>query len=710
MSAPARTIYDRIPFVLFSTSTDSVLTLSPTPGRPLLTVYPAERGLSTTQTSAQSWPLFSFLVHPMIYRLFPLSGSPHVSLVQILGIWLPSSITPSPYSLVSAVAQALPERVQTGWTPFLPPDEPATSPTWDTYPSVHVGWLFPRTEEFPEDQPLRDSCVSMTIPPSCALLAQACASLLRFLTGVVFSGRLLSSNFAIPRCPHEDLSSEPYPVMDMADYDSMWHWWQRLQEHQRSSKDQPLPLLEVRTQGPIPRYMPTTPPSPSPIPDPVLLCADWTFRSQSLRSSTGKGLSVPQKASAVALLPLDTNDMPVETAELPPAEAQHPQKLLIPLALPWSSSFCTRGKKTPRQGAPPAQPTPITNLDKQGRPMIIAHLSQKSITLPAKEAYNEEGKEEKEEERKGARSSNEASTHEFQCSQEQSKSKKADLPEYVTPRPVPTMDTVRLASESLAKEQSEPTVFNTDAPTASSAIADTSMGQGAPPAQPTPIANLDKQGRPMIIARSSQKSITPPAEDAYNEEGEEEKGGGRGGGAGSSNKASTHEFQRCQEQRPAARARRADLPEYVPPRPVPTMDTVRLASESLAKEQSESTVFNTGCAHCILCDRGCEHGTPGTRPFGNELITDLSAARTDSELAREQLFRAGACLAVASNRVGAWIRGMISLLGPDGLPGMAELPEELQPIWAQLLLDSETELSNDYRATILRYPFISDPR
>jgi hypothetical protein len=40
---------------------------------------------------------------------------------------------------------------------------------------------------------------------------------------------------------------------------------------------------------------------------------------------------------------------------------------------------------------------------------------------------------------------------------------------------------------------------------------------------------------------------------------------------------------------------------------------------------------------------------------------------------------------------------------------MAELPEELQPIWAQLLLNSQAELSNDYRAAILRYPFISDP-
>lgn len=95
---------------------------------------------------------------------------------------------------------------------------------------------------------------------------------------------------------------------------------------------------------------------------------------------------------------------------------------------------------------------------------------------------------------------------------------------------------------------------------------------------------------------------------------------------------------------------------------------------------------------------------------GNKLITDLPAARTDYELTRKQLFCASARLAIASNCVGAWIRRMISTLGADGLPGMVELPEEHQPIWAQLLLDSQAELSNDYRAAILRYLFISNPR
>ncbi|KAJ7760316.1 hypothetical protein B0H14DRAFT_2634215 [Mycena olivaceomarginata] len=176
------------------------------------------------------------------------------------------------------------------------------------------------------------------------------------------------------------------------------------------------------------------------------------------------------------------------------------------------------------------------------------------------------------------------------------------------------------------------------------------------------------------------------------------------------------------------------------------MDTVRLAAESLAKEQREPTVFDAGCSNCIFRNRECEHGKPGAlcdhcnkgrlshcshtftvpehlqaanyiEPYanlsnqrGNELLLDLSAARIDYELARESLFRASSRLAVASNRVGAWIREVTASLGADGLPGMAEIPEELQPLWGQLLLDSQSQLTVDYRAAIMQYPFLSDTR
>jgi hypothetical protein len=95
---------------------------------------------------------------------------------------------------------------------------------------------------------------------------------------------------------------------------------------------------------------------------------------------------------------------------------------------------------------------------------------------------------------------------------------------------------------------------------------------------------------------------------------------------------------------------------------------------------------------------------------GNELITNLSAARADYELAREQLFRASARIAVASNRVSTWLRGVITNLGVYGLPRITEIPEALRPLWGQLLEDAEVDLSVDYRAAIQRYPFISDPR
>ncbi|KAJ7691874.1 hypothetical protein B0H14DRAFT_2651877 [Mycena olivaceomarginata] len=279
----------------------------------------------------------------------------------------------------------------------------------------------------------------------------------------------------------------------------------------------------------------------------------------------------------------------------------------------------------------------------------------------------------------------------------------------------------------------------------------------------------------MIKTRSSQRSVTPPASEAYNEEGEEEKEDEeeeeepprpakrqrtsstapkskcsvKGKGKGKAPANTPVPFPGSSlfppvERKTRGKSKKNELPPYVPPRPVPTMDTVRLAAESLAKEQSEPTVFDAGCSNCVFRNRDCEHGVPGTlcdhcnkgrlshcshtftvsdhtraanhlEPYtrlsnerGNELITDLSTARADYELAREQLFRASARLAVASNRVGAWIRELTASLGADGLPGMAELPEELQPIWAQLLLDSEkefdprrTESTNDQDLSVL---------
>ncbi|KAJ7815024.1 hypothetical protein B0H14DRAFT_2603741 [Mycena olivaceomarginata] len=276
----------------------------------------------------------------------------------------------------------------------------------------------------------------------------------------------------------------------------------------------------------------------------------------------------------------------------------------------------------------------------------------------------------------------------------------------------------------------------------------------------------------MIRIKSSQKSVTPPASEAYNEEGEEEKDEeeeeeeeeappcpakcrrtapalpksktpGKSKGKGKAqvetpalvDTSSTFSIPVRKTHR---KSKKAELPPYVPPQPVPLMDTVSLAAETLASQRREPLVFNAGCSNCILCDCECDNGAPRSlcehcekghlshcshnfsvadharaanhlKPYtrllnerGNELITDLSAA--------QQLFRASMSISVTSNRVSTWIRGVITNLGVYGLPRITEIPEALRPLWGQLLTDAEADLSVDYRTAIKHYLFISDPR
>ncbi|KAJ7683154.1 hypothetical protein B0H14DRAFT_3535401 [Mycena olivaceomarginata] len=244
--------------------------------------------------------------------------------------------------------------------------------------------------------------------------------------------------------------------------------------------------------------------------------------------------------------------------------------------------------------------------------------------------------------------------------------------------------------------------------------------RGAPLVQPAPAPLRDTKGRPMIKTRSSRRSVTPPASEAYNEEGEEER----------EDEEEEEEEDEEEPPRPAnARGRfplhpRAGLRE----RTRGKSKKGEVPAYTLANQQREPTVFDAGCSNCILRDRECDHAIrslftdharaanhlePYTRlsnTRGNELITDLSAARANYELARKQLFRASARIAVVSNRVSAWIRQTVTDLGPYGLPRITELPEALRPLWGQLLIEAEAELSVDYRAAVMHYPFISDPR
>ncbi|KAJ7792198.1 hypothetical protein B0H14DRAFT_2624183 [Mycena olivaceomarginata] len=584
MSTPDQSIEAIIPFAFFNAPNDSTVgtntlldgtgnidfNLPPycltnadvalTPGRPLLMVSPNERSPSQIQPDTNSWSPFHFLSHPAVYRSLHASRAwtPHYlasildhavpvfetiqcSHVFILHSQAQLIVLAGLLRLVSAVAQIVPARIQSGWTAFLPSNEPATSPTWDTYSPLSSVWLFPGTEEFPMDQPLHDplsvadhSTLLQIARPNLRVLVHFMArDRIRETNGPRMANRALGPSFVIPCLPHKDLSSEPYPVIDMADYDSMWYWWQHLQDEHPS----------------------------------VVAARDWTFCGWvhelqhllvAIQLSMGLFLDEISPEDARAITEAIQADKPAPTLCHRPAHST------------------VQGRKTTRGKAPPS--TSAANVDSQGRPMIYVQSSHKSSTPPANEAYNEEGKEEKEiEEDEGV---------------------------------------------TLPKKQK-------------------CTGSRTP----------KTQGKGKARARSP----APP-----------------------------YHFPPT-VRKTRGKSKKDELPAYVPPHPVPTTDSVRLASESITKEQSEPTVVS-----------------------GNELITDLSAAHADYELAWEQLFCASACLAIASNCVSDWIHQTVASLGPDGLPGVADLLEELHPLWAQLLLDSQAELSVDYRAAVLRYLFISD--
>jgi hypothetical protein len=124
--------------------------------------------------------------------------------------------------------------------------------------------------------------------------------------------------------------------------------------------------------------------------------------------------------------------------------------------------------------------------------------------------------------------------------------------------------------------------------------------------------------RPLIKLKTSQKSVTPPTSEAFNKEGEDElndeeeaprpskrrqsssraatgqaQGKGKGKGKARAPTPATPSTSSCFPpivRKTRGKSKMDELQPYVPPRPVPTMDTVRLAAESLAKEQSEPTV------------------------------------------------------------------------------------------------------------------------
>ncbi|KAJ7847128.1 hypothetical protein B0H14DRAFT_2583771 [Mycena olivaceomarginata] len=192
----------------------------------------------------------------------------------------------------------------------------------------------------------------------------------------------------------------------------------------------------------------------------------------------------------------------------------------------------------------------------------------------------------------------------------------------------------------------------------------------------------------MIKIKSSQKSVTPPASEAYNEEGEEEEdeeeeeeeeeasprpakrrrtapalpksktpGKSKGKGKAQVEMPALPDISTTfpiPVRKTRGKSKKAELPPYVPPQPVPLMDTVSLAAETLASQHREPLVsfspFSSTRDAPIASSATVSVTTVLHAPSvstTNELITDLSAAHADYELAREQLFHASARIAVA---------------------------------------------------------------
>ncbi|KAJ7708439.1 hypothetical protein B0H14DRAFT_2646655 [Mycena olivaceomarginata] len=402
----SQSIEDIIPFTFFNAPNDSATVLGyrlqpapvppndadvlPTPGRPLLTVSPSERGPSRVRPEGNSWPPFYFSPTLPFTGLCLSCGSPRVPRTD-------------PTYLATILDRAVPvftrfrgfpdraARVQSGWTAFLPVDEPATSPTWDTYPPLSTIWIFPGTEEFPMDQPLRP-LLCRTTPLFCGLLAPTCEYCLSTAYPIFFRAGRLSPTIThiffnsvraliaslppetatppgwtiLPESPDhasqpyshactcdsapspQDLSSEPYPVMDMSDYDSMWYWWRRLQDEHPSA-------VQFVT-------------GPSAV-------GSASFDIRALRGSARKGTPSPRRASAIAASPSHSAEMQVDSPEMSSADA-----LAIAEAL---------DDPPPRRGPP--------RVATRGQ-RALGEVVPEIVTPPASEAYNEDGEEEKEDE------------------------------------------------------------------------------------------------------------------------------------------------------------------------------------------------------------------------------------------------------------------------------------------------------------------------
>ncbi|KAJ7662519.1 hypothetical protein B0H14DRAFT_2658860 [Mycena olivaceomarginata] len=608
MSSTSQSIEDIIPFTFFNAPNDSAVVTDalldgagaidynlppyrltdadvlPTPGRPLLTVSPSERGPSRVRPEGNSWPPFYFLSHPAIYRLMPFvrvpARVPRTDPTYLATILDPRSS--SIHSFPRFPRSCLPVS-RAGGRLSSPLMNPRLSPTWDTYPPLSTIWIFPGTEEFPMDQPLRDplsvtdhtTLLRIARPNLRVLVHFMARNHIRETNGPRMAVSLLDEALA-PAYPFLQpyshactCYSTPSPRRSVIGAIPSYGYvrlrfyvvlWRRLQDEHPSA----VAVRGAREESTSPHYRPTTPPSVSPVPNPATppsqtgpsAVGSASFDIRALRGSARKGTPSPRRASVIAASPSHSAEMQVDSPEMSSADAlaiaealdDPPPRMFLTFSCSVALLALLLEASEPLAGCTPRAARPRFPSRYKGRTHDQDQVVPEIVTPPASEAYNEDGEEEKDDE----------------------------------------------------EERRNP-------------YAQQSVN-GRVPAPP----------RAGVGVR--QKPRQPPTPSA------------------------SSRFPLVERKNPGKR-KKDELPPYVPPRSVP----------NYGHGPPRSRVACKGAKRAHRC--------------GNELVTDLSAAHTDYELAREQLFRAGSRLSVAGNHVCAWIRERISPLGADGLPGMGRAPE-----------------------------------
>ncbi|KAJ7268227.1 hypothetical protein B0H12DRAFT_1229849 [Mycena haematopus] len=189
------------------------------------------------------------------------------------------------------------------------------------------------------------------------------------------------------------------------------------------------------------------------------------------------------------------------------------------------------------------------------------------------------------------------------------------------------------------------------------------------------------------------------------------------------------------------RGRSSRTSAYEPEIPLEPFNTPRLAEELLAMmRQPEPTLFDVGCANCMLRNRECSHVTLGTlcpqchtgklaacsHQFtvsehlrginfleqytrladaqGNRLVTAAMNAREAYNLARAQLLLASTQVAAAQNTLSRWITARLRNLGPTGIPGADEIPEALREDWDDMVDMGRKGLAKEYEFNLNSFP------